>query len=794
MNRFHSALRAFAFTLVLVLGGRAGAQPAAVEGSLPATPPPVEETALGEIDSGAREEGRALQAISKIEEITVTARRREEFLEDTPIAVTALSMASLQNSNVTRIDQIQQLVPNLTIQSGGSAQVAQIVIRGVGSSGVGVSFDPGVGLYIDGVYLPRAQGSIFDVVDIQSVEVLRGPQGTLFGKNTVGGAVSVTTVKPGDELKALFSVRPGNMGQIRTRMSLDVPVIDGMLFSRFTFASRNRDGYVYNKNFDEFWGEENGLSFIGALRFVPTSDLTIDVSGSWFKDQTHSASGECVFIQPGGLGSEDYYNRCRQTSPRVISTNVDQIAATSSWGAWGTIAYDVGDLGPLQEITAKSITSWRQQKSPTAGDVDGTALPVIQIANIGGADPIDGRAGTAQQVQQELQLAASAWEEKISFVTGAFLFWEKSDRRNGVQVPLVNQNNVTRVISDNWNWALFAQGTVSPLDWLSVTGGIRYTEDKKGSQQINRNVNLPEEDQVFVNVTGDKIFTAWTPMASLALFAPEEWLAPAQLDHLMGYFTYSRGFKGGGLNAVLGGDADLGLLPFEPETLDNFEIGAKIIGFDQRVTLNLAVFESKYDGIQRTQLESEIGDEGELEVRALTLNAAKARIRGVEAELRAIPIDGLMITANFGFLDAKYDSFPNSTNSLGGSEPLDRSGERLPNSPEYNSFVAAQYSIPVEVEGWLSGFLTPRVEWAYRDRDMFVGPELEQATQPGYSLLNARLSYDFLDDRAQVALWGRNLTDETYFNSAFNLAGSIGTLQRTYAAPRLWGAELTYQF
>ncbi len=772
---------------------RAHAQPAAVEGSLPPEPAPVARDASG-FESGARDEGAGLRELAKVEEITVTARKREEFLEDTPIAVTALSMASLQNSNITRIDQIQQLVPNLTILSGASDQVAQIIIRGVGTSGVGVSFDPGVGLYIDGVYLPRAQGSIFDVVDIQSVEVLRGPQGTLFGKNTVGGAVSVTTVKPADELRALISLRPGNLGQMRTRMSLDVPIIENRLLSRVSLATRNRNGYAYNRNFDEFWGEENGISFIGALRFLPTDDLTIDVSGSWFKDQIHNPSGECVFIQSVGLGTPEYYDKCRNTSPRVISTDTNQNASTSSWGTWGTIAYDVGTAGPFDDIVAKSITSWRRQLSPTRTDVDATDITLIQLSNHGGADPIDGKAGKAQQIQQELQVAGSTWDGKLELVSGLFLFWENADRHNAVYVPSVNQRNVNRVQNDNFTWALFAQGTVTPVDWMSVTAGLRYTEDEKTGEQQNFNLNLPEDEQMIVDVSDSETFSSWTPMASLALFAPDDWLEPAALDHLMGYFTYSRGFKGGGLNAVLQGEPEAGLVPFQPETLDNFELGAKVIGFDQRVTFNLALFDSRYDDIQRTQLETTINPDDTLNVRQLTLNAAEATIRGVEAEIQAIPIDGLRVTGLIGYLDAKYDSFPNSVNSLGGQEPLDRSGERLPNAPEYNSMVTAQYSIPIEAEGWLGGYLTPRIEWAYRASEMFVGPELPQATQGGYNLINARLSYDFLGDRAQVALWGRNLADETYFNAVLPIAGALGIIQRSYAPPRLWGAELTYMF
>ena len=317
-------VRTFILIFVLAAAGGVRAEPAAVEGSLPDQSAPPVAAVEGTLASGAAAEGEALAALGQIEEIVVTARRREEFLEDTPIAVTALSAANLENSNITSINEIQELVPNLSIASGGANQSAQISIRGVGASGPGVAFDPGVGLYIDGVFLPRAQAAIFDVIDIESVQVLRGPQGTLFGKNTVGGAISVSTVKPREELGALFSVRPGNLGAIRTRLTLDMPVrigwFDDKLFTRISFASRNRRGYTWNSTHDEYWGEENGVSFIGAIRFLPVQDVTIDISGSWYKDQVHNSLGQCVEIVPAGLGSAfpGYWDACNSTSPREI--------------------------------------------------------------------------------------------------------------------------------------------------------------------------------------------------------------------------------------------------------------------------------------------------------------------------------------------------------------------------------------------------------------------------------------------------------------------------------------------
>lgn len=779
---------------MLVAAGSAGAAPPP---ALATTPPPVEESVSGEIPSGAAAEGDALQALARVEEIVVTARRREEYLEDTPIAVTAISAAGLENSNVTRIDQIQQLVPNLSIQTGGSNQTAQISIRGVGSSGVGIAFDPGVGLYIDGIYLPRAQAAIFDVVDLESVQVLRGPQGTLFGKNTVGGALSVTTVKPREELGALISLRPGNLGQIRTRVTLDLPIrigwFDDKLFSRLSFASRNRNGAVYNRFLDEYWGEENGLSFLGSLRFLPVPDITIDVSGSWFKDHVHNPLGECVEVQRTGIANTDeFWEACAATSPREVSMDSNQIAASSSWGTWATIAWDAGDLGHVSDIVAKSITSWRRQLSPSIGDVDATELRIIQVSNFGGGGT-GGEPGQAEQVQQELQLAGSAWEERINLIAGTFFFWENADRTNGLDVPTVFQKSANRIITDNFTWAAFAQGTVAPTDWLSVTAGLRYTEDRKRAHQINRNFNRPPDDNITRDVSGEASFSSWTPMASVAFFLPEQYLEAVALDHLMTYFTYSRGFKGGGLNAVLASGEDGGLVPYQPETLDNFEIGAKAIALDNRLTFNLALFASLYDSIQRTQLESTVGDDGTITIRSLTLNAASASIEGVEAEFQAVPIEGMLVSGLIGYFDARYDSFPNAVNALGG-DAIDRSGQQFIRSPAYNTFVSIQYSIPVTVAGWLDGYLTPRIEWSYRAAELFTQPEIPQGRQHGYHLLNARLSYEFMDGQAQVALWGRNLADELYINSVLPLAGALGIISRGYGPPRTWGGELTYRF
>lgn len=509
----------------------------------------------------------------------------------------------------------------------------------------------------------------------------------------------------------------------------------------------------------------------------------------------HNPLGQCIEVQRSGLGNliPGFWEDCNSTKPFEIASNENQIAASSSWGTWATIAWDIGDQGPFSGITAKSITSWRRQLSPSILDADATQFEVVRIANFGGGG-VNGQPGQAQQIQQEAQVAASAWEERINLVAGAFFFWETADRTNGLTVPIVAQKASNQILTDNFTWALFAQSTIAPVDWLSLTAGLRYTEDKKRASQLNRNYALPPDDNIALEVSGSEAFASWTPMASLALFAPETILDWGGLDHLMGYFTWSRGFKGGGLNAALAAAPEDGLVPYEPESLDNFEVGAKIIALEDRLTFNLSIFQSLYDNIQRTSFRSVIEPDGTITTRLLTQNAARATLRGVEAEFQWIPVDGLLISGLVGTLDARYDKFTGAVDARGGPVPLDRSGERFIRAPKYNTFLAAQYSVPVSLSGWAGGYLTPRVEWAYRAEEMFAEPEIPEGRQGGYGLVNARISYNLLDSQLQVAVWGRNLGDKRYVASVVPIVGPLGLLIQGYGTPRTFGGELTYTF
>ena len=760
-----------------------------------------------EVDAGAaqaqqaeRTGGSALgisrRRTGRVEEIVVQARKRDEFLEETPVSVTALSESTLREAGVTRLDQIQQLVPNLQFAPGRENQEGFIRIRGVGTGDGQLVFDPGVGVYIDGVFLPRMIGQLIDVVDVAQVEVLRGPQGTLFGKNTVGGAINITTARPTENLEGFAFVRAGNFGVVNTRAMLNLPLWEDRLLARFAIGTQNARGFTFDSFRNEYANDRNALAFLGTIRAVLHEDLLLDLSGTWTRDSNNGRGGQCVVVDPNGIGTlvPGFFDACARDTPFRFTSNLNSISDAESYGLWGTLQYTPADLWIFEDIAVKSITSWRQQKPRHLADIDLTEFPVVKLAFVGGGDPTDGEPWFQQQISQELQVNGSSWDDHIHFVSGLFAMWEKGDAPTTVEAlstvaPVASRSETT---IDNWTWALYGQASVDVFDWMSLTAGLRYTEDKKGAGLRVSNV-IVDPPIVEQDAQDSAIFTSWTPAASLSLLAPPSLLDALSLDHQLAYFSYSRGFRGGGFNALISVQAQDTLSSFGPETLDSFEIGFKTIAFDQRLTANLSLFLALYDQIQVTTTRT-FEQDGELRIEALTLNAAQATTKGLELELLALPTDGLQLTGTLGLLDARYDEFIGISDITG--DPIDRSGQTFPSTPKTNVHVSAQYSIPVDFgqSPWMRGWVTPRVEWYYQSSMHVGGPELAQVRQDGFSLVHVRLSYDFLDDRAQVALWAKNLNDSTNFDTVANAVNTIGNLNRYYQEPRTFGGELSYRF
>ncbi len=294
-----------------------------------------------------------------------------------------------------------------------------------------------------------------------------------------------------------------------------------------------------------------------------------------------------------------------------------------------------------------------------------------------------------------------------------------------------------------------------------------------------------------IDADESKVFNAWTPMGNVSLFAPDDIIGEVGLDHLLLYFTYSEGFKSGGFNGNSLSEMPGVLDPFDPETLESFELGLKLIAFDRRVSMNAAIFRSNYDDIQVAVIDSGASVLAEIRVE----NAAKGTVKGAEIELDLRPIDRLAIRGSVGFLDTKYKEFENAP-SASADELIDRSGESFNNVPDFESQVSISYTFDTPEMGWdtLAGTITPLLQHSYRSSVHYQGPELTQATQGGYNLLHARLVYLFDDDRTELSLWGRNLTDQNYFQQNFPTANTLGVVLQYYEAPQSFGFDLTHRF
>lgn len=780
---------------------------------------------------GAAAAGVSPSEARQVEEIVVQARKRAELLEDTPISVSAFDQSSLQDRQILQLDQLQGFVPNLVILDNRTGRDASILIRGVGAR-PDVFLDQGVGLYVDGVYLSRQQGSVLDLVDIAAIEVLRGPQGTLFGKNTVGGAVNVVTQKPEFDLSADVRLRAGTFGTMETRSMLNIPIDIGWLEDRMAmrvaFGSNNDSGWTYNAQRDEYWNNREDLNFIGSLRFEPTSDITMDLMGNWATQRSKGRGGECHFIQesifidvPGSVTPE-YYEYCRdpnRSQPYRFESELAGIQESTTWGTWGNVTWDTGDAWIFEDTQTKVLGSWREQSWGERADVDLGPERLFVFGEVGGEGQANGQPARAQQVSAELQENFNAWDGRIAGVAGFYYFQEDVHTNADIDVfpdsgivGMLNGAGTNNLIdTDNKSWAFYGQATVDFTDWMSLTGGLRYTKEDRELSRLVTNLRMCEDgsptpcsadnpNQVradFQDVTTD--YDAWTPMGSLALTMPEDWLGDAPIEHLMTYFTYSQGFKAGGINGAARSDNPVEASTFEPETVDSYELGFKTISFDRRLRGSIALFYAGYDDMQLPTVFAEPcpPDNPDCipQVVVITTNAGQSTIKGIELELTALPIDGLAIDLSVGLLDAKYDEYV--AENLVTGEPLNRAGERLPFIPETQTHLGVQYAFQVEVPDneWLSGWLTPRVDWNFNGSVVNFGTEIDGATAPSYNLVNARVSYDFGGDRMQVALWGTNLTDSVYYDSVYPIPIQIlGTMNRFYGQPRTWGGELSYHF
>ncbi len=746
-----------------------------------------------------------------IGDIVVTAQKRAENVQDVPIAISAVSAEYLESRDISSIDRLGTIAPNVKIERAPSNKtISQIAIRGSVTINPAVTWEPAVGLYLDGVYIAKAQGSIFDVADLERVEVLRGPQGTLYGRNALAGAVNLVTRKPSGELRGSAEISYGNYDYWKGKAVLDLPAM-GALSMKVSGQLQKRDGFVKvvpNPFPQAFLARPTSVSDLGnldgksgmiQLRLKPEGIITADYQFDYSRYNQRTDFSQLVSVLPNSLFTNPailgaiaplglYANPTRQSTASVDANPLYE--KTRTYGHSLTIAADLG------AATLKSITSYRNLRWQDAADLDGSPLDVANTQ----------RDTSFHAYSQELQLTGEAMDDRLSYVVGAFAYKEKAETLGPQRffgfLNQVGAPGAADLQSDYGShtraWALYTQLDYRMTDALKLTLGARYTNERK---DIRRKfaVGTPRFTLFDVPYGG-------VPDAKFNNFSPTATVSYAASDNVNVYARWARGYKSGGFN----GETDVGGLigqpfscttapgkgselcnPYRPEKVDSYELGLKTKLADGKLIFNVAGFWDEHKDIQLSVFTAQGA------AASVVLNAAAARIRGLEFEVVARPVPALTLNGSFAVLDAKYKSFID-----GG---VDVAGNRaFPHTPKATAALGVDWRV---IEGdWGKLSLTgdySHVSGYYTFPFAITGNVATQTLagntrSPGRDIVNmaARVSdLNIGGAKTELSFWVRNLTKEDRPTNFIDFGPGFGGLTLGYFPdPRTYGVTFGVKF
>lgn len=723
--------------------------------------------------------GDASSGTGRIDDIVVTARRRNESLQDVPVAVSAFSATRLDTLQAKDLSGIQYSTPNLYLDQGDASN-AVIYIRGIGQNDSLAFADPSIGVYVDDVFVARTQAAFLDLFDVDRVEVLRGPQGTLYGRNTIGGAIKFVSKRPPKQLDGYLEGGYGNFNTISLKGRVGGPIAGDTLRGNVAFAFDRRDGYNYNS----FTGKRDGdvRSYAGraSLLFTPSDRLEFLLSGD-VKFDRPDTSRSPVRRTPITVANPSLVTLPAGTDPYVVDTNANGLSNQDGYGVSLTANFTASD-----NVTFSSITAYRGFKFDLNLDTDGSPAPVLDIL----------LHQKESQFSQELRLNYDN-HAGITFTGGLYYFHDRDDTFSGVDngaatifgFPVTVFGFASSSLADTLqvtdSYAAFADATYAITSNLTIEAGLRYTSEDRSSRRDFENffdptISVINDTPPFLAgvgtpgtpISGKVNFGAWTPKATLS-YKPNE-------DVLL-YATAARGFKSGGFDGRA--TTDFAFTPFRPEFVWSYEGGAKTSWLDDHLVANAAIFYNNYTDIQVTSFGAD--PVTGVFVSRFT-NAAKARTYGAELELLAQPTRQLSLDASLGYLNARYDKF----DILVGSVVTDVTDRALVNAPRWNASLGATYKVPLGRA--LTG--TFHIDGAYRSRVATEITDSPLLAQPDYALLNAFVELGTADGKWQLRAGVRNLTDHAVRTQGFNLADFPGVQVSFYGAPRTYDLRLTHRF
>jgi iron complex outermembrane recepter protein len=727
----------------------------------------------------AQSEPIAEEAAQDTGEIIVSARRRNETLSTTPIAITAINAAMLENKASVNIGDLMGAAPNLLITNQNSgASAANLAIRGLTYADVEKSQEPTVGVVVDGVFIGTSTGQFFDFFDIDQIEVLRGPQGTLFGRNTIGGVINIKRTRPTGEFGGKAEVSYGKFGTLATRGVLNVPIIDGSgLAAKFFYFHNESDGFYRNGITGKRAGGSNNENFGASFLVQPAGSgfdavFTVEKQVQQFDPVNSSITNTselfCGFIPA---------NQCNRNTTNDLYT-VFNSPAVSNYSAPAVtleMNYDAG------AVKVTSVTGMRRSHENQTQDFDASSTDLYYTR----------RQQDYKQWSQELRFAGKI-ADSFDYVVGGYVFSSKFSLLQHTRLfafntaidPVQADTNPQQANGTTQSYAFFGDFNWAFADKFRLSFGGRYTHDRKSLRNAFGGVLVGQ---------GEGTFSKFTPKVGVD-YRPD--------DNTMIYASWSRGYRSGGFSPRAATPLTASV-PYQPETVDSYEVGTKLNLLDRKLQFNLAAFYSKYSDLQQnTTIPG--GPTGN---QTITSNVGSANIKGIEVDFTARPTDGFHITGSLGYLKSNFKGFIVGNSFGGGIRNFDYSGNNLIYSPKITASLGADYSIPTSF-----GEVVANIGYRYigkYDQQISLGPLTVPASPTGtiivngndprvrsdaQGLLDASLTtkFDLGGAKAHLTLFGRNLADDRGTTAAFTVAGlwSFASARE----PRTFGATLGFEF
>lgn len=703
-------------------------------------------------------------------EIIVTARKRAESLQSVPLAVTAVDASAIDRNRIVSVDQVARLTPNVDFNAAGSVVgTVNMYIRGIGARETEISQDSPIALSIDGVYIPTAAGSLIDVYDVQQIEVLRGPQGTLQGRNATGGAINVVTARPTGEFDGKLALSYGRFEEVNIKGVVNIPIVEDLFSGKMSAFFNDGGNYMRNTVYDGLrtaggltnWGGRIGLLFTPSDSFDAylTADYVRNKSPQPPARSTEHA-GSLVSEVSGVTEFESItcriYGHCAPVGKYEVQSDFIEPQTSKNGGAGLTMNWNLGGA------VLTSVSGFRFVNEHVSLDNDRTPDLIVHIVN---------RTTRYRSWSEELRIASDS-DGPLSYVAGVYLSTTKATL---VQPTITGgalrglPNEMTRITTPRrqqraTSYAAFAQLNYDITDALKATAGARVTRDEK--RLTAQPGGEPDRSGTF-----NANFTEPTFEAGVQYTFGPDYLA---------YFRFAQGYRSGGLNGTVAFLADI--TPYFPETVNSYEIGLKTQWLNRRLTVNIAGFYYNYDDMQIAENSVAAGTGATI---TLVKNAGTAKIWGLELEGNYQADDSFSFYWALGYLDTRYG---HQLINLGHGV-FDLADIPLARTPKISGTVGADYRIQL---GQNDGSVTLGADVTFKTRH-YTNPEpLPNAEQKAYALLNASITYRTEDEKYFISLWGENLTNQYYHTQAEDGSGQY--LWQLVGRPRTYGVRVGAEF